>query len=300
MTTQERIQKAIEVAAKEKPGYKITTAAEILPLMDASPYRTQLDLAYGDRDTERLDIFYPDGEGPFPVFVEIHGGGFYFGQKRSIEFEPFLLGLKRGYACVSLNYTLCPDTHYPLPVQEIKGALRFLKKNAEKFRLDPDRIAVWGGSAGAFLAALAVNSCDTGFLEEDLFGNSSISAKPAVLALWYGFYDYFNDRPGRDDWMFQNFYGVDDLSSHQELITCSCPINHITNRSVPTFLQHGTADNTVPYEKSVAYQKVLNAYPGRVCEIELLEGAEHADDRFFAPENVSKVFDFIDRNLPQK
>ena len=141
---------AIAATAARKGNAGIKTVEDMIPKMDPSHYpnRRYLDLQYADiSDDAKLDIFLPDeGDGPFPVFIEVHGGGWYFGQKRSIEFEPFLLGLKRGYAVVSMGYTLSPKARYPQAIEEIKAGIRFLKANAEKYHLDPNRIAMWGGS----------------------------------------------------------------------------------------------------------------------------------------------------------
>ena len=194
MNITKMIQENIRATASRRNDEGIITAEGMIPRMDDKEYhRKRLDISYADRTpAEKLDIFYPEeGDGPFPVFVEIHGGAWYFGQKRSVEFEPFLYGLNRGYACVSLGYTLSPEGHYPLPVLEIKSAIRFLRVHAEEYKLDPSRIVLWGGSAGAHLAALAATSCDTGYLEEDLSGNTAVSAKPDALVLWYGCFDYF-------------------------------------------------------------------------------------------------------------
>ena len=117
----------------------------------------------------------------------------------------------RDSACVSLGYTLSPEGHYPLPVLEIKSAIRFLRVHAEEYKLDPSRIVLWGGSAGAHLAALAATSCDTGYLEEDLSGNIEVSAKPNALVLWYGCFDYFEQGRYLEDWIYENFFGTENL-----------------------------------------------------------------------------------------
>ena len=155
---------------------------------------------------------------------QVHGGAWYFGQKRSVEFEPFLYGLNRGYACVSLGYTLSPEGHYPLPVLEIKSAIRFLRVHAEEYKLDPSRIVLWGGSAGAHLAALADTSCDTGYLEEDLSGNIQVSAKPNALVLWYGCFDYFEQGRYLEDWIYENFFGTENLEDVEEALRQSSPL----------------------------------------------------------------------------
>ena len=114
MNITKMIQENIRATANRRNDEGIITAEGMIPRMDDKEYhRKRLDISYADRTpAEKLDIFYPEeGDGPFPVFVEVHGGAWYFGQKRSVEFEPFLYGLNRGYACVSLGYTLSPEGH---------------------------------------------------------------------------------------------------------------------------------------------------------------------------------------------
>ena len=232
----ELIRQNIQETAARRQDAEIVTAEGMIPLMDDAPYpRKCLDVVYAGRSSdEKLDIYYPgQGDGPFPVLVEVHGGAWYFGQKRSVEFEPFLQGLSRGFACVSLGYTLSPKGHYPLPVLEIKSAIRFLRANAGKYRLDPARILLWGGSAGAHLAALAAASCDTGYLGEDLSGNDAFPAKPDALALWYGCFDYYENGRYLDDWIYKNFFGTDDLESIRETIRLSSPLAHLTADACP-------------------------------------------------------------------
>lgn len=294
----ELIRQNIQETAARRQDAGIVTAEGMIPLMDDTPYpRKCLDVVYAGRSSdEKLDIYYPgQGDGPFPVLVEVHGGAWYFGQKRSVEFEPFLQGLSRGFACVSLGYTLSPKGHYPLPVLEIKSAIRFLRANAKKYHLDPARILLWGGSAGAHLAALAAASCDTGYLEEDLSGNDAFPAKPDALALWYGCFDYYENGRYLDDWIYKNFFGTDDLESIRETIRLSSPLAHLTADACPTFLQHGLSDSIVPYEQSVGYYEKLRQAAGedRVC-LELLEDCDHADEKLFAAGNVGKLFEFAE------
>ena len=116
----EMIKRNIAQTAERLSGYEVTTKEDMIPRMDLRNYTDyRLDVAYGDRtECEKMDLFYPEkGEAPYPVFIEVHGGAWYFGQKCSIEFEPFLYGRNRGYVCVSLGYTLSPQGHYPLPIQ---------------------------------------------------------------------------------------------------------------------------------------------------------------------------------------
>ncbi|MGN0353807.1 MAG: alpha/beta hydrolase fold domain-containing protein, partial [Muricoprocola sp.] len=248
---------------------------------------------------EKLDIYYPEvGEGPYPMFIEIHGGAWYFGQKRSVEFEPFLLGRERGFACISLEYTMSPEGHYPLPIIEIKSAIRFLKKNAEQYNLDPNKVVVWGGSAGAHLAGLAATSCDTGYLEEDINHLEGISAKPEVLILWYGCFDYYRNGRYLEDWIYQNFFGTEDLESVKGQLEMSSPLAHITENICPTMIQHGLQDSIVPYTQSLGYfEKIREMGAEKKCCFELLPECEHADAVLFSEKNVSHMFDYIEKVL---
>ena len=268
MNITKMIQENIRATASRRNDEGIITAEGMIPRMDDKEYhRKRLDISYADRTpAEKLDIFYPEeGDGPFPVFVEVHGGAWYFGQKRSVEFEPFLYGLNRGYACVSLGYTLSPEGHYPLPVLEIKSAIRFLRVHAEEYKLDPSRIVLWGGSAGAHLAALAATSCDTGYLE---------------------------------DWIYENFFGTENLKDVEEALRQSSPLMHLTKDSCPTFLQHGRADQIVPFTQSTGYYERLCQVAGaEKGKLEILDNCDHADEKMFAKENIQKVFDFADQCL---
>jgi len=133
----ELIKGAIAATAKRFGDEKIVTAEDMIPHMrtvhgDAYyPQKYIENVQYAASEDARMDIYFPDEQtGTCPVFVEVHGGAWYFGQKSSIEFKPFLYGLKKGYVCVSLGYTLAPKATYPQPVIEIKQAAydRFLAR----------------------------------------------------------------------------------------------------------------------------------------------------------------------------
>lgn len=292
----QEITKEIKETAKRRMNPDITSVEEMIPCMDKTKYLYRKeDVMYASYTAlEKMDIYYPDeSSNNLPVFIEIHGGGWYFGQKSSVEFEPFLYGLTKGYACVSLGYTLSPEGHYPLPIIEIKSAIRFLRRHAEEYRINPDRIFLWGGSAGAHLAALSADSCDTGYLQKDLNGNDANSAKPNALVLWYGCYSNEDDL---DDWVFQNFIGIDDMRSASMDIWLSDPLNHITARACPTYLQHGRNDRVVSVKQSEAYYSKLMEKTGNssLNRFEIIDNCDHADPKMFASSNIVKTFEFIE------
>lgn len=300
----EIIKGAIADTSRRFNDEDINTAEDMIPHMRKRmmekryPKKYIENIQYDDKEATKFDIYYPDeGEGPFPVFVEIHGGAWFFGQKSSIEFAPFLHGLKRGYACVSLGYTLAPHAVYPEPVIEIKKAVAYLKNNAASLNINPDKIALWGGSAGAHLAALSVFSNGTGYLKAE---SDNADSSVNVLVLWYGCHNYFFGKQ-LDAWIYNNFYGVKDLNTVMENVILSNPGCHVTEKVPYTLLQHGLSDMVVPYEQSVYLYNVIKSIAGEErCRLDLMENCDHADVKMFAQENIVRVFDYIDNKINLK
>lgn len=293
----ELIKGAIKATAERFNNDNIVTAEDMIPHMrtilseEEYPKKYIEDIQYAESEAAKLDIYFPENyEGPYPVFVEVHGGAWYFGQKSSIEFKPFLYGLKKGFVCVSVGYTLAPEATYPQPVIEIKKAIDYLKKNAEKYNIDANRIVLWGGSAGAHLAALAAFSKDTGYLEEKGELDSSVN----MLVLWYGCYNYYIGKK-LDRWVYENFFGEKELSRIPEKIILSNPACHVTKEVPFTLLQHGLSDMVVPYEQSVYMYNIIKCIAGEDrCCLDLVENCDHADVKLFAEDNIKKMFEYIE------
>jgi hypothetical protein len=159
------------------------------PKMDTSRIaRKWLDLSYGDDSPrQRLDIYLPDqGDGPFPVIVAIHGGGFEGGDKDEMQIWAMMSGLQRGYAVAPINYRLSGEATFPAPVQDCKAAVRFLRANSIKYQLDPNRIAAWGGSAGGYFAAMLGTSVSVRELDGPADVNKSVSCAVQAAVDWCG------------------------------------------------------------------------------------------------------------------
>lgn len=116
-------------------------------------YSTLRRTPYGKRDLH-ADIFRPDNDSIYPALIMIHGGGWNSGDK-SLQ-EPMAIQIaRRGYVTVPVEYRLIPEALYPAALHDVKSAVRWLRANAARYGVDPDRIAVSGCSAGAQLATLA-------------------------------------------------------------------------------------------------------------------------------------------------
>jgi acetyl esterase/lipase len=130
-----------------------------------------------------LDLYRPERvSGPLPVIIWIHGGSWYSGRK---ERCPAVRIVDEGYALASIDYRLTEVAPFPAQIEDCKAAVRWLRANAAKYNLDPDRIGVWGFSAGGHLAALLGTSGGVSELEgggDNLNVSSRVQAVLAVSA----------------------------------------------------------------------------------------------------------------------
>jgi acetyl esterase len=112
-----------------------------------------LDVRYGDEKDTLLDVVYPESaSGPLPLLLWVHGGGWVGGSKYELT-SYFKLVAADGYVVAAPNYSLAPEHRYPTPPRQMMQALDYLQDNAERFRIDPSRIAIAGDSAGAHITA---------------------------------------------------------------------------------------------------------------------------------------------------
>ncbi|NLM46798.1 MAG: alpha/beta hydrolase [Firmicutes bacterium] len=272
--------------------------------------RKWLDVPYTDKaGGQTLDIYLPEtGSGPFPVIVYIHGGGWFMGHKRSITMEPLFYVLERGYALVAVDYTLSDKAEFPLQVYEVKTAIRWLRRQAKQYNLLPERIALWGDSAGGHLAALAATSAAAGQLNDEALGSPGYSAAVQAVVDWYGPCDFLTmSRQVKDLGVAPLPPGLCSLeelflgarvTDAPDAARAANPETYITKEAPPFFIQHGKKDLVVPCEQSVALAaKLANAIGRDKVFLEILEGAAHADPVFFTRENLEKNLAFLDRFL---
>jgi len=262
---------------------------------------------------QKLDIYLPDeGDGPFPVIISIHGGAFMGCDKGDLQVLPMLEGLKRGYAVVAINYRLSREATFPALVHDAKAAVRWIRANARRYHFDPGKIAAWGSSAGGYLASILGTSAGVPELEDLSLGNPDFPSNVQAVVDWFGPTDFLkmdeqlaalglSPPPGMEH---SGANSPESLLLGQRIteipdrVRAANPETYITAAAPPFLLQHGTRDAVVPVQQSINFAARLRSSlgPDRVT-LDLLEGAEHADPRFEAPENVQRVLDFLDKHL---
>jgi acetyl esterase/lipase len=196
--------------------------------------------------TAHLDVYTPDTAGgtPRPVILWVHGGGFIASSSATVHDYATLLA-HAGYTVAALDYSLAPESRYPVPVRQGNAALRFLRANAGRFGGDPARIVLGGDSAGAQIASqLAAVQTDAGLARSlGLIPGVPAGALRGVV-LFCGLYDMRtvggSGFPALRTYLW-SYTGVRDWTSYPAIDQLSTT-RHITARYPPAFLSVGDAD----------------------------------------------------------
>jgi acetyl esterase/lipase len=270
-----------------------------------------LNVAYATTSTaQKMDIYLPnEKQDKYPVIVHIHGGAFLMGDKADGQLTPVLASLQRGYAVVSINYRLTGEAKFPAQIQDVKAAIRFIRANADKYALKTDKIAVWGGSAGGHLSALAATSGDIKELEDLTLGNPTQSSRVQAVVDWFGPINFLTmdahfkasgkGKPDHNDADSpeSRLWGK-AIQTIPDSVKTANPETYISADDPPFFIQHGSIDKLVPTQQSVEFAEKLTAILGvEKVTFEILEGANHGGTAFGTPENLTKVFAFLDKYL---
>lgn len=215
---------------------------------------------YGEK-TELLNLYRPrSGDGPFPAVVFIHGGGWRAGHKEDFQRQASYLATK-GYVCVSIDYRLSQEAHYPAALYDAKAAVRWVRANAEKYHINPNKIAAAGGSAGGQLVAMLGTTSDFKNLEGD-GGNPNVSSAVQAVVAFNPLTDFVSMLPKTKNAdarkAVEGFFGG-PMEEYPELYVQASAVAHVSRLSPPFLFLHGSADTTMPFSQSTEMQQALQA-----------------------------------------
>ena len=217
---------------------------------------THADVAYGDHQKQAFDIWLAksaDGE-PTPLVIYIHGGGFRGGDKNSASGHPIGDYLEQGISFASMNYRLSDVGPYPIMMHDAARGLQFIRSKAMEWNIDADRIACYGGSAGAGI------SLWLGFHDDLADPNSddpiAWQSTRIVAAGTTGgqstydmrtYQDWFDEPNLKPHPALDSFYAIQEGETWQservvKLMEDASPINHLTGDDVPVFMVYGQGD----------------------------------------------------------
>ena len=264
-----------------------------------------MDIPYADTDNpaQRLDLFLPTKRAtdkPLPVIVFIHGGAWRAGSKASGRGNliPYVSGGQ--YAGVSVEYRFSQEAKWPAQIHDCKAAIRWIKGHAEAHNLDPEKVAVWGSSAGGHLVAMLGVSGDAKDLEGTLGKHTDLNSRVACVADYFGPTNLLTmgDFPSRID-----HYGANSPESAliggavQELkdrARSASPFFYVTKDDAPVFIAHGTTDPLVPYNQTETFAAALKK-AGVTVYVQTIENGGHGG--FEGPALKARLKAFFDKYL---
>lgn len=235
------------------------------------------NIAYGGAAGESLllDVSVPDGPGPFPVAILVHGGGWSRGDKHAVppgdsaDIAPWFAPLTAAkFTWFSINYRLAPAHPWPAGFADVQSAIRWVKAHAAEFKGDPARLALIGHSSGGHYACLAGTLADDSVRVQAVVGFAPVT-------------NHEQDLPGRGGLS----PSLQQLLNRPKAVTPESlgllreisPLNHVRPGLPPFLLVHGTADKTVPFQQSLDFQARLQAN-GVPCDLLAIPGAPHGLD----------------------
>ncbi len=262
-------------------------------------FKTGIEYTNPDDQHLQLNLALPkNGAGPFPAIVCIHGGGFRAGTRESYDNLCLRLA-EHGYVAMTVTYRLAPKYPFPAAIHDVKAAVRWARANAAKYRIDPDRIGVTGGSAGGHLAQFLAVTADVKEFEDD-GGNASQSSRVACVVNFYGPSDFTKSYGKSVDAavVLPLFLGGNLETARPKHIRAS-PLYWVTPNTAPTLCIHGTEDKYVAHEQAVWLIDRLKA-AGVEAELLTLEGAGHGFKDKDARTAEKAMVAFFDRHLKKK
>jgi len=269
---------------------------------------TYTNVAYATTSTaQALDVYVPAGAGPFPAVVIIHGGAFMMGSK-SDESANCAALTAQGYVAVSINYRLSGEAKFPAQIQDCKAAVRFLRANATKYNINPDKIGSWGASAGGNLASMLGTSSGISELEGASLGNSTYSSKVIATVDWFGPINFltmdaeasalgFTITTNSSTSPESKLMGA-AIQTIPDQVAKANPTTYISSDDAAFFIQVGSLDRNIPYSQCYNFYNALKATLGdSKVSYELIAGAAHGGTQFTTATNMAKVIAFFDKYL---
>ncbi|MGO8788860.1 MAG: alpha/beta hydrolase fold domain-containing protein [Terriglobia bacterium] len=242
------------------------------------------DIAYsrpGGRDL-LMDADIPEGNGPFPAVIIVHGGGWEAGDKVTYVSPVFAPLAQAGFAWFSIDYRLTPYVRVPEQLEDVRNAVRFVRQHADWFHVDPNRVALLGESASGHLVAQTVSMPCPG-------------CEVQAVVSFYGVYNFERWKNDADfDRMFHRMFSDQDPAALREY----SPWFHASASLPPMLIIQGTADELYPGTEE--YIKRLNEVHAR-HEVILLEKAPHGMENWEGhPEWMfykKKMVNWLERTL---
>ena len=265
------------------------------------------NITYGKAsDTElKLDLARPEGDGPFPAIVFIHGGGWYQGNRQGYRGQ-IQEAAKRGYVAATISYRLMQFDEtkketttatpiFPAQIHDAKAAIRWVRANAEKYNVDPNRIGVTGGSAGGHLSLL-VGLTDRAANLEGESGSPEQSSRVQAVVNVFGPTDMrFCYDKSSVAWIFRLVMGGTPDEAGERYKAAS-PITYVSKDDPPVLTLHGDQDALVPVEQAKVLDEKMETV-GASHTLMVFEGQGHGFRGEHQQKAINATWAFFDQHL---
>lgn len=253
-------------------------------------------LGNATRDLKLSVIKHFDTTKKLPVIFWFSGGG-WMDSNHNIHLPNLVELAKRGYIIVGVEYRDSNKINFPGQLQDAKAAIRYIKTNANKFGINPNKIIAMGESAGGHLASML--GVTNGLKKFDIGNYLDIDSNINLAIPWYGVVNPLaakTDSTTTDfDFVYRNLLGAEPEIS-PDLNAAANPITYINKDTVPFLILHGTNDAVVPLSNS---EDLYNALQNQNISVDLyaINGAQHMDELFLQPEIMTIIDKFIKNNI---
>ena len=288
------------------------------------PYATESPSQY-------LDLYVPDTvDGSVPkLFVIIHGGGFVLGDSQTRQAQLMCRYFRdHGYACASVNYRLAQEEPFPGALLDCKAAIRFLRAHSDEYGYDASHIAVFGESAGGYLATMCSVTDDTEFNDLAFIGQDELGDVSAHVDVLVDYYGHIDNTGAAEDWeelgipkpvrdIANSWASPDLLMGYEDFVSAWFrknvsemteeernvydPHYYIGKNSLEgldVWIIHGDADITVPYLHSTRLYDELVAKLGEDrVELILAPGMGHASDPLYSDDVLAGLEEYLAEHL---
>ncbi|MBN2572711.1 MAG: alpha/beta hydrolase [Ignavibacteriales bacterium] len=234
-----------------------------------------------------------------PLIIWICGGAWY-----SMDINAHLPNLveiaKKGYVIATIEYRNSNEAKFPSQIEDVKAAIRFLRANAENYKIDHRNIGIMGESAGGYLASFVGTTNEKPEFDKGLYLN--YSSKVQAVCSWYAPIDLnVKKHLGQTHEKLkkitpEELFLSDTTSINSSLFVKANPITYLSKKTPPFLLFHGLKDTTVPIYQSEIFYDALKSR-SIPADLYIIEDAGHASVEFFQPQIKSLIVDFFDRYL---
>jgi acetyl esterase/lipase len=262
-------------------------------------YERAVEYARVDGRPIKLDVYLPDGpaEGRRPALVEVHGGGWFLGTRKEQGIPLLTHMAANGWVCFNIDYRLSPWAQFPDHVVDVKRAVAWVREHAAEYGVDPDFIAITGGSAGGHLSSLAALTSDDKSLQPG-FEDADTSVAAAVP--FYGAYDLLDEDQIENKALLsivlEPFVFRARRSAHPERFRDASPTHRVHAGAPPFLIIHGDRDSLLNVENARRFADRLREASENPVVYAEMKGAQHAFD-FMPSWRTIPVVEAIERFL---